>query len=133
MKVVEKLKTRDIQTKILKYFILFGYLPLGILLGLFTPDDVLARPWARSYTEFMASWLPFVAEVGRWTSVPATQFIAAVMNVVAIFYSLMLVCNTKLYLQENMLWAKTLPVKKKIFILVFGIPFCICVAYLVLF
>jgi hypothetical protein len=134
MNVLKKLKTKETQTKIVKYFILFGYLPIGILVGLFTPNDILTHPWARSYTDFMAKWLPYVAEVGRWTPVPATEFIAAVMNLVAIFVSISLMyVELKYYLEEILKRLNDLSKKKKILALFLYIPFFICAAYIVLF
>lgn len=134
MNVLKKLKTKETQTKIVKYFILFGYLPIGILLGLLTPNDILTHPWARSYTDLMAKWLPYVAEVGRWTPVPATQFIAAVMNLVAIFVSISLMyVELKYYLEEILKRLNDLSKKKKILALFLYIPFFICAAYIVLF
>lgn len=134
MDVLKKLKTKEIQTKIVKYFILFGYLPLGVLVGLLTPDDILTHLWARCYTDFMAKWLPYVAEVGRWTPVPATQFIAAVMNLVAIVVSIsVMYVELKYYLEEIIKRLNDQSKKEKILAVLLYIPFFICAAYIVLF
>jgi hypothetical protein len=79
-----------------KYFIrawlavLISYLPLGILLGVFMPDNILDNSLARGFTDMMSAIVPLVRETGRRTTVPATQFVAAVMNLVAMSGSLLL-------------------------------------------
>lgn len=73
--------------KILKrlfFTFLIGYLPLGAVVALLTPDDILSNPLARHFTDFLSIFVPLVRETGRLTTIPATQFIAAVMNSVAI-------------------------------------------------
>lgn len=82
-------KTENTQSTLEKKVLMFIYLPLGILLSQVTPDNILEYPWAGAYTSFMAGWLPYVAEVGRWTPEPATQFISAVMNLAAIVWCLL--------------------------------------------
>ncbi len=79
-----------------KYFIrawfavLISYLLLGILLGVFTPDNILDNSLASGFTDGMSAIVPLVKETGRRTTVPATQFIAAVMNLVAMSGGLLL-------------------------------------------
>lgn len=125
MHIIESLKIRETKAKLIKVFILFVYLPLGVSVALLTPDNILDYPWPRAYTNLMASWLPYVSEVGRWTKDPATQFIAAVMNLVAMLCSFSMIYSTKHYLKENIKWLSNLPTKKLIALL-FVIPF-ICI------
>lgn len=101
MKILRKLKNKEIQEKIINRFILFGYLPLGILIAIFTPDDILKYNWARAFTDCISGWIPWVADVGRHTPVPATQFIAAVMNCIAILIGFGMVFMMKWYSEEG--------------------------------
>lgn len=116
MSILEKLKNKEIQMKFMNRFLIFGYLPLGILFGIFTPDNILDYSWARSFTEFMAGVIPWVADVGRHTLVPATQFIAAVMNVVAILTGFGLVFMVRGYEEEDVKNFRNLKKRDKIFI-----------------
>jgi len=69
---------------------LIGYWPFGILLGLFTPDNILDYGWARTLTDFVAGLIPFVSRVGIHTPVLATKFIAAVMHILALWCAVLL-------------------------------------------
>jgi hypothetical protein len=73
------------------FTLLIGHIPLGIALALLTPDDILANPLARCFTDFVSTIIPLVRETGRRTTVPATQFIAAVLYVSAIVCSSVLI------------------------------------------
>lgn len=66
------------------YTILIGHVPLGVLVALLAPDDILTNPLAHHFTDFVSTFVPLVRETGRRTTVPATQFIAAFMYIVAI-------------------------------------------------
>jgi len=131
--IIKSLKTRETKAKMIKVFIIYVYLPLGVTVALLTPDNILDYSWARAYTDFMASWLPYVAEVGRWTKVPATQFIAAVMNLVAMLLSLSMIYCSKYYLEEKIERLSKMPKKKLIYLLLICIPFFICASYVILF
>lgn len=123
-------KTKEIN--LLGKFIIFGYLPLGVLIAMLTPDNILEYPWARTYTDFMASLIPYIAEVGRWTKVPATQFIAALMNLVAILISISMIYGPKYNSEENIKGFSELPIKKQVMLLI-SVPFCIGGFYFLLF
>ena len=122
--------TKSNLTKLVKY-LTYSYLPFGIVIAVLTPDNILEYAFARNLTEFMAIWLPFVEEVGRWTKVPATQFIGAVMNVIAIIWSVSAICTQNI--EENIKWLSEMSTKKKAYLLFFGIPFLIGCALVVLF
>lgn len=62
------------------------YFLLAIGLALVTPDSIMDYSWARNYTEFVAAWNPFVEHIGLWSKIPATQWLAAVLNVLAAFW-----------------------------------------------
>ncbi len=62
---------------------------LGLILSLVIPENILEYRWAKAFTEFMC-FLPFVRDVGIVTPVPATQFLAAVLHVMAIATTLYL-------------------------------------------
>ena len=81
----------------------FAYLPIGLAMAMLIPDNILDYHWARIYVDFISSWLPCVAEVGRWTKVPSTQFIAAVMNLLAMLWMLW-----HTYIQLHYILEKTL-------------------------
>lgn len=131
--IMESLKTRETKATIIKVFIIYVYLPLGVLLALLTPDNILDYTWARDFTNFMATWLPYVAEVGRWTKVPATKFIASVMNLVAILCSLSLIYCLQYFSEERLERLRKMPKKKLFFLIFVGIPFFIITSYTLLF
>jgi len=69
---------------------LIGFIPMGVIVALLTPDDILSNALARHFTDFVSGLIPIVRETGRRTTVPATHFIAAVLNCVAIGGSMVL-------------------------------------------
>lgn len=130
--ILNSLKRKEARTKLTKFFIL-SYLPLGLSVALLTPDNILNYSWAYAYTSFMASWLPYVAEVGRCTKVPATQFMAAMINLIAMLCSsLMIYVGTKDYLNDTIKWLNGLTITKTIRIFLL-IPFCIGGFFFLLF
>jgi hypothetical protein len=50
---------------------LIGFIPLGVIVGHLTPDDILSNTLARHFTDFVSVFIPFVRETGRRTEVPA--------------------------------------------------------------
>ncbi len=64
----------------------FAHFPFGVLMALLTPDNILDYTWAHTYTNFVAELLPLVSAIGRYTKVPATQFMAALFSLVTSFY-----------------------------------------------
>ena len=127
-KIQTLLKTRKGKNNLLFIVMIGGYFPLGLALALLIPDNILEYPWARTYTDFMASWLTYVAEVGRWTRVPATQFIAAVMNAAAILWSVAFVFVQLMHAEEMMEKLRGDTVKDKLITYLGIIPLMTCVA-----
>lgn len=62
---------------------LFLYIPLGTALAWLVPDNIMDNPEAKIFTDFMSLLFPRIREAGLRASVPATQFIMAVMTVMA--------------------------------------------------
>ncbi len=96
--------TAEKNLKRIFFTFLIGQIPLGIVVALLTPDDILANPVARYFTDFMSSIVPLVRETGIRTTVPATQFIAAVLYISAIVCSSVLALGfikTKLIIREQ--------------------------------
>lgn len=124
--------TTEKNLKRIFYTFLIGHIPLGLVLALLTSDDILSNPLARYFTDFVANFVPLVRETGRRTTVPATQFIAAVLNIWAIgcgsvFVFLFMEVSEKVYSESINLhknFSKEFPVKY--FSLVVLIPlFCL--------
>ena len=62
------------------------YFLLALGLALATPDTIMDYSWARNYTELVAAWNPFVANIGLWSKIPATEWLAAALNPLAAFW-----------------------------------------------
>lgn len=115
-------------------WLILSYLPVTVLIAILVPYDILDYALARDYTDIMASWIPYVAEVGRWTKVPVIQFIAAVNNFVAILWICILEYIGFKYRMDLVFKAiNAMPWKKKIFFFGFCIPILITMGYLGLF
>ena len=131
--MIEKLKTRPGMDKLIKIFI-GSYLPLGLTLASFTPDNILEYRLARIFTELIESFIPFVIEVGMWTPVPATQFIAAVMNLAAISIAVLLAYYSiqEFYVEKIVITIHASP-KKQITKFILGITFFVICFYFLIY
>lgn len=125
----ESIKTRHGKYKLLFGSLVYFYFPLGLFLAFFTPDNILKHQWAQAITETIAGKILYVAEVGKWTQLPATQFIAAALNVAAILWNMAFLGITLADFSDLQKVPSRFSHKKAIFMYLCGLPVTIgCIA-----